>query len=425
LKEVPATANLRAPRQEAPTHALGDEDNEFPTQISLAHTLPRGPFEELADKPLEPVAAGELVSSSRPAEVPSAPPTRFPETSGPEEEPPFVSDVIAVPPELYAPDSGARAVPTEVPASSETQVPSEETESPLAELSRGLESELTEAPVSQETQGAESATQGVESELDATHGLDSAPSEAPLSEETHGAESATHGVESATHGVESELDATHGLESAQTDAPVADVTHGLESAPTDAPLSDVTHGLESALTDAPISEVTHQGLDPSLTESPISELTPTADGPPQAGESDTAAMAPRDVPWELEGPPVPELPPAVVEKRRPITRTQLPVDKLGPPVESSPPVESPSVEVSPPFAVEERSPPSEPAAQRFEEPPPPEPLPVPDEDPARVAAAARIRAIAAELEQWVLPREDRAFDLDLPAAEPAKTSKPE
>jgi hypothetical protein len=105
LKEVPATANLRAPRQEAPTHALGDEDNEFPTQISLAHTLPRGPFEELADKPLEPVAAGELVSSSRPAEVPSAPPTRFPETSGPEEEPPFVSDVIAVPPELYAPDS--------------------------------------------------------------------------------------------------------------------------------------------------------------------------------------------------------------------------------------------------------------------------------------------------------------------------------
>jgi hypothetical protein len=255
LKQVPPTANLRAPE-------LGDEDHDFPTQISMAHTLPGAPSEELGSQPLDsgplslPVAAGEFVTSPRTADAESA--TRFPQAQLPEEEPPFVSDVIAVPPELYAPDAGARSALTEVPVSEETRGgESEETANPLAELTRGLESELAEAPVSEVTQAVESATRGLESDSGVTHGLD--------------------------------------------EALVSDVTH---------------QGTDSSLTEAPLSEVTHQGTDSMIADSPISELTPTADGPPRAEESDTAAMAPRDVPWESDGSPAPELPPAAIETAR-------------------------------------------------------------------------------------------------------------
>jgi hypothetical protein len=351
IQALPPTSNLRA----RPAPGLGDEDDDHPTQISVAHVGPREPSEELAAQPQdsgplpEPVAAGEFVTSSRVKQVVE---TQFPESEAPDDEPPFVSDVIAVPPELYAPDSGARSVATVVPVS-------EEPRDPVSELTRGLESELTEAP---------------SSEL--THGLESGLTEAPSSELTHGLESGL------TEAPSSEL--THGLESEPEHAPPSEVTHGLESGLSEAPVSEVTHGLDSSLSDAPVSEVTH-GFESGPVEAPISELTPTADAPSPARETDTQAMSPADVPWHAEPEPEPAPPPRVAA--------------LPPPME----------EPGPPVAA-------------FEEPAPAAPVPPPDADPARLAAAARIRAIAAELEQWVLPREDRAFNLDLPPdAAPAKS----
>ena len=427
---LPSTADPRAqkvveppptpPDPEPSGPGLGDDaDQEFPTQISMAHRVP----EALGNKPQdsgsmpEPVAAGELVTGSRGAgDAPSA--TQFPTNPTDDGEAPFVSDVIAVPPELWASDSKlivAPVVGTGVnPAVSEL---SREVERELGGETEGGEGQSETVASPEEFDGAttdavpaalvqamiqsgagpkhqppvpsappvhvESFT-APRSDLTPAHESFTAP-RSDLTPALEPQSSATEVPLSQTHGLGSE--ATLGL-SEQTQVPSeethlssSDATHGL-SEETHLSSSDATHGLSVE------THVSTPGVTVGLseeTQAPISELTPTADGV-RGAEAETRGM---DVPWE----------PGPAEASSPERGGLLPPPEAG----RGPAPESESL---PP-----------PVAEAAEESPPLPPAPPPDADPARIAAAARIRAIAADLEKWVLPREDRPFSIDLPPAE--------
>jgi hypothetical protein len=419
---LPSTANLRPPKGEPPEPppssgpGLGDDDDRhFATQISMAHRPP----EDMGHEP-------------------------FPTNPTDDTEAPFVSDVIAVPPELWANDSKVIVAPVvSSPRTAsgtheaieamvrdveealsrehavEEDLEAEELASP-EEFSGATTDAVPAALVQAMIQSGKSPTHqppepaappvhvesftAPRSDLTPAHESFTAPRSdlnpahesftAPQSElNPADALSQTHGLgPEATQGEAEQTQVPSEVPSEVTHLSSAEATHGLsEETHVSSPgvtveLSEEAH-LSSAEATHGLSEETHvssPGVTVGLSEethAPISELTPTAEGL-QRPEAETRGM---DVPWET-GP---------AEASIPERGELLPSPVVEPVPEPLPP---PLFESAP-------------------EPPPPPLAPPLDADPSRLAAAARIRAIAADLEKWVLPREDRPFSVDVAPSE--------